>query len=420
MKYLIVSITIFLLTTTQIFGQTTKKVLFLGNSYTAYNNLPNMVSNMALSTGDNLIYDAHTPGGYRFINHATNTISLEKINANSWDYVVLQAQSQETAFPESYKENELYPYASQLSQAIRNSNTCAQPLFYMTWGRENGDSSNCPDMPWMCTYEGMDNAIYTTYMFMAATNQAKVSPVGALWRYLRTQNPSINLYTNDGSHPSVVGSYAAACAFYTLIYQKDPTQITWHSSLPLEQANTIKTAAKLVVFDNLSDWNFTVNPAWANFTSTVTASTVAFTNTSADYDSVLWEFGDGNTSTLSNPVHTYASVGAYTVTLTVRKCDQVNRKVETIEITSLATEAITKKALKIYPNPTNSTLYIVLPNTYNQLNVFITDIIGKLVVKKNYHQVNQFNMSVNALKPGVYVLKIHSDNAFYTQRIVIK
>jgi hypothetical protein len=46
------------------FGQSIpKKVLFLGNSYTAVNNLPQMVADVASSAGDNLWFDSNTPGG---------------------------------------------------------------------------------------------------------------------------------------------------------------------------------------------------------------------------------------------------------------------------------------------------------------------------------------------------------------------
>ncbi|MBC8883029.1 hypothetical protein H9X57_05360 [Flavobacterium piscinae] len=46
-----------------LYGQnSTKRTLFLGNSYTATNNLPLMIDNVANSTGDDLIYDSYTPG----------------------------------------------------------------------------------------------------------------------------------------------------------------------------------------------------------------------------------------------------------------------------------------------------------------------------------------------------------------------
>lgn len=51
-----------------VFSQETRKVLFLGNSYTEANNLPLIVSELATNTGDVLIYDSNTPSGYTFQN----------------------------------------------------------------------------------------------------------------------------------------------------------------------------------------------------------------------------------------------------------------------------------------------------------------------------------------------------------------
>ena len=73
-------------------------MLFIGNSYTYVNNLPNLVKQIALSFGDSLIYDIITPGGATFNTNANNTQTLAKINQQQWDYVVLQAQSQEPSF----------------------------------------------------------------------------------------------------------------------------------------------------------------------------------------------------------------------------------------------------------------------------------------------------------------------------------
>src|SRR6266566_1471844 len=62
-------------------------------------------------------------------------------------------------------------------------------------------------------------------------------------------------------------------------------------------------------------------PPTANFTSSCSALTCSFTSTSSDPDgsiaSYSWTFGDGATSTLQNPSHTYAAGGTYTVTLRV-------------------------------------------------------------------------------------------------------
>ncbi|WP_304653876.1 PKD domain-containing protein [Aestuariibaculum lutulentum] len=58
------------------------------------------------------------------------------------------------------------------------------------------------------------------------------------------------------------------------------------------------------------------NPT-AKFTATIEDLTVMFTSTTTASESFSWDFGDGQTSTEENPVHTYTDYGTYTVSLTV-------------------------------------------------------------------------------------------------------
>ena len=156
----------------------TKRALFLGNSYTNVNNLPQLTSNAALSAGDTLIVDKNTPGGYTLEGHSTNTTSLNKIMQGDWDFVVLQEQSQRPSFPISQVQQDVFPYANQLDSIINAYNSCAETVFYMTWGRKNGDANNCQFWPPVCTYEGMDSLLNLRYMMMADMNDAIASPVG--------------------------------------------------------------------------------------------------------------------------------------------------------------------------------------------------------------------------------------------------
>jgi len=405
-----ITVLIILIGTIQLaLSQDTKKVLFLGNSYTASNNLPNIVSQMATNTGDVLIYDSYTPGGYRLMNHASNASTLNKINSDGWDFVSLQAQSQETSWAQSQMEIELYPYATQLVNTIRLNNMCSQPLFYMTWGRENGDAINCDFIPWVCTYEGMDDAIRNTYVFMAEENTSEVSPAGAVWRYLRTNHPEIDLYTNDGSHPSLAGSYAAACAFYTMIYKKDPTIITWNSSLSETNANIIKLAAKNVVFDVVNDWDLT-----ANFNFTINNNNVSFSNT-YNADLIAWDFGDGSTSSNNNPTHIYNTTGDFEVTLTITSCDRTHFVTKLVSITSLSLNDVSFQSVRVYPNPTTNILQIKgLEN--NIYNATIYSILGQKVL--DYKNMTSPFISLLELEKGTYFLKINYKNITAIKRIV--
>ncbi|HEY0262763.1 MAG TPA: hypothetical protein VGB95_07035, partial [Chitinophagales bacterium] len=123
-------------TITFVNGQSlTKRALFLGNSYTYVNDLPQMIADAAASTNDILIFDSNAPGGYTLQEHSTNSTSLTKIAVGNWDYVVLQEQSQFPSFPDWQVEEDVFPYAKELDSIINAENPCAETVFYMTWGR---------------------------------------------------------------------------------------------------------------------------------------------------------------------------------------------------------------------------------------------------------------------------------------------
>jgi hypothetical protein len=254
MKYLVTILCI--LMACPVFGQHHKKrALFLGNSYTYANNLPQMIKDAALSTGDTLIFDSSTAGGYTFQNHFNDAGSRAKIVAGNWDYVVLQEQSQLPSFPNNSVNRNVFPYARKLDSLINVHNPCGETVFYMTWGRKTGDASNCAFWPPVCTYAGMDSLISLRYRTMAANNDAILSPVGAVWKYIRQHHPLIELYIPDESHPSVAGTYAAACSFYTTFFRKNPTAISFNTTLTAAEAATIRAATKLVVYDSLLKWH---------------------------------------------------------------------------------------------------------------------------------------------------------------------
>lgn len=297
----------------------TRNVLFIGNSYTSVNNLPQIIADVTNSAGDVLSFDSSTLGGYSLLQHSMDNVTLSKISAGNWDYVILQGQSQEPIL----HENDFYEGAENLRDMIKLYNPCGVPQFYITWGRKNGDQLNCANIPIMCTYEGMDDLLKLTYLSVADYLRAEVSPVSVVWRYLRQNFPSLELYQADESHPSQLGSYAAACCFYTTIFKKDPNLITYNYTLNPSDAAIIRNAVKICVFDYMDLWDYKQLPI-ANFNYNIgqADNEVLFTSGMQNQDSFLWDFGDGTTnSTTLNPTHTYANNGTYTVTLTASNCD---------------------------------------------------------------------------------------------------
>ena len=307
------------------------QVLFIGNSYTGYNNLATMVENVAASAGYSFSNSSLTPGGATLYQHSQNASTYNQMGSKNWDYVVIQAQSQEPSFPNNQVATQTLPYADQLVDSIRSIVPCAQPTFFRTWGRENGDQWNCPYFPPLCTYEGMDSLLHLRYRMMADSNDAYLSPVGSVWKYIRDTDSTIALYTSDGSHPSLAGSYVAACTFFTIFTRSNPLNITFDANLDTAIASTIREATKLVVYDSLSLWNVGNFDPSAAFTHQMVNDSLYFQSSSANYDSLWFDFGDGNGTHLDSGLYAYAVDDMFTVTLYVFKCGQVDSTSITVQ-----------------------------------------------------------------------------------------
>ena len=100
----------------------TVRVLFIGNSLTSVNNLPAMVAAIAKSQGVEVIHDAHAPGGTRLRDHAANEKLLGKLRKGSWDFVVLQEQSELPSFGAAQVSSEVLPYAARLAEESKSAN----------------------------------------------------------------------------------------------------------------------------------------------------------------------------------------------------------------------------------------------------------------------------------------------------------
>jgi hypothetical protein len=389
-----------------------KKVLFLGNSYTSVNNLPQLVKNIALSFGDTMFVDQNVPGGHQLIQHTTNSTTLSKIASQNWDNVVIQEQSQKPSFSPGQVATDVYPYAEILCDSIMSNSSCSEPVFYMTWGRKNADAGPCANgLTSSCTYEGMQQRLRESYMEMSTDNNATTSPVGVAWKNVRDSFPSIELYTGDESHPSIYGSYLAACVFYATLYQKSPIG---SSSIPTQisasDALKIQNTASYTVLDSLPLWRISANKPFAgfNFITNPSNGNVTFTNTSINDLNYSWSFGDGNTSTLENPNHTYTGGNStYNVELIIYSTDSCfsDTITQTVDISATGIdEPKNNKNLIIYPNPTSN--FIQIKTSLKYTSISIIDLTGQLVKQV----ANSAKIDVSDLNNGIYFIQLVGDD----------
>lgn len=180
------------------------RVLFIGNSYTEYNRLPEMIAALARSTeGDApLEFDSQLVGGATLEQHWNDGVALEKIQEGSWDFVVLQEQSLRPIVDRTA----MHEYGDKFITEIKDRD--AFPLLYLTWARQNVPK--------------MQNGLNSGYFSLARKRSVEVAPVGMAWAKSLENAPQLILHDADASHPNPTGSYLAACVFFATFYGRSP------------------------------------------------------------------------------------------------------------------------------------------------------------------------------------------------------
>lgn len=178
-------------------GAECTRVLFIGNSYTAVNDLPKMFAELAAAGGHGVETDSDAPGGAMLTDHAGSAETFNKINSAKWTYVVLQEQSQ---FPASQQARvqQMYPAVRVLVRKIRGAG--AMPILFVTWAHRDGWPENG-----MQTYESMQYQIDNGYLGISQELNLPEAPVGFAWLAARRQTPPLDLWQADGSHPNKEG-----------------------------------------------------------------------------------------------------------------------------------------------------------------------------------------------------------------------
>lgn len=182
-----------------------KSVLFIGNSYTYFWNLPQNVALMAEAAEVDLSTRQSTVGGINLGTHWRGERGLQSrqlIESGDFDAVVIQDLSTR---PVDDPDSTLY-YGQLFGELIRNSG--AKPYVYLTWAREYNPL--------------MQEQLTETYSKLAQSIDAVVVPVGPTWQLARSLRPDLPLYDPDGSHPSSLGTYLTACVFYTVLTGNSP------------------------------------------------------------------------------------------------------------------------------------------------------------------------------------------------------
>jgi hypothetical protein len=82
-----------------------------------------------------------------------------------------------------------------------------------------------------------------------------VAPVRYAWLLALGQNPQMDLWQDDGCHPTEMGAYLSACVFYAVVFHESPYGLSYLAHLPPETAKFIQQISANTVLDDQLQWN---------------------------------------------------------------------------------------------------------------------------------------------------------------------
>lgn len=223
---------------------TNKRIMFIGNSFSFYNNgVHNHLGGLVRSAGDwsrAYRFRLNTLSGGRLQEHTAQLKNILSAKNANWDTVVLQPHSNEAISKNRAKAFELA--LSEQVNIVRNAG--AEPLLFMTWAYK-GDNE-------------MHKQLLKAYTEAGAKYDLRLIPVGNAFQKAQQHLPNIELYVadvlsvdanghltyrTDIKHPSPAGSYLAACVFYAALYKKSPEDLLFVGGVGAETAKKLQRIA---------------------------------------------------------------------------------------------------------------------------------------------------------------------------------
>jgi len=178
------------------------RVLFIGNSLTAAHDLPGLVSSISRAARDPIESVSVTFGNHSLEDHWNRGDARRAIAGRGWSFVVLQQGP--SALPESRVV--LRQYARRFDREIKRAG--ARTALYMVW----------PSAARRRDFDG----VVTSYTTAARDIDGVLLPVGEAWRAAWRRDESLQLYGEDGLHPTPLGSYLGALVIYERLSGRSP------------------------------------------------------------------------------------------------------------------------------------------------------------------------------------------------------
>ena len=208
------------------------EVLFIGNSHSSTNGLPNLVIKLIESAQQGKTANAGLASGYRFLDERIGDgITLDTLKARQWTHVFLQAQKYSTT------GRYFYPTDAAQDWIKRVKALNATPVMFPEWPRYRNKE------------EGQ--RIYELHQLIASQEAACVAPVVPVWDAFIARYPNIKLHAADGNHSNLNGALLTAYVFFQIITEKPANVLGYIPELGVSEETQAQLKAVTLDFHNI-------------------------------------------------------------------------------------------------------------------------------------------------------------------------
>lgn len=225
-----------------------KRMVFVGNSFTYYYGTAFMLKEIARSEGRQVEAVVGVKGSQSFADHARLFMSQEALKQGNFDYAFLQDSSPNQAEYADKGTKSLLDAANTLNtQTLTYSPNC-QIVYERTW------ACTADNYRGYGSYDKLDYLIKTGTEKLVADVEHKgiiISPIGLGFRVAREQG--LNLIYSDNKHQNREGAYMKACINYLFVYKTRFTSNVSNCGLDAAKAKSIRDIAERVVFEGVEE-----------------------------------------------------------------------------------------------------------------------------------------------------------------------
>lgn len=187
-------------------GQDDFRILFIGNSHSSGNDLPDLVARLIQHGNSEAEVSVDAAPRWAFLaERLDDNVTQKKLESRPWTHVILQAQK----YSSSGRYN--YPTAAAEEWIRRVRARGAAPILFPEWARAGN------------TEEGA--RVWGLHMGIASHEPACVAPVSFAWQIVHDSHPDLKLHASDGNHSNRNGALLTAYVLYQTITGKPASEL---------------------------------------------------------------------------------------------------------------------------------------------------------------------------------------------------